>query len=382
MASLIKRGNTYYAQYSKGGKIRRRSLETTNLQVAKEKVRQLESALARRDEIPIPTKTLLPDILTDYVQHIRQHKTRNSVKSDLFYLRQAFGPVIEELKTPIAKQDDATNRIDYRYLEDIQTEDVARLIATQVQRRGLKPKSANRYREVLHTLFSWAMNQRGVKMPGDRNPVTKVARYKEKAPEIVFLTLEQIDRQLEALAGNPLIQTMVAVYIYAGLRREEVLWLTRADVDLKSGPYGMLRVCAKTVHGEHWEPKTKRNRVVPISRSLRQYLDRYEQRIVPGHLYFPSSQGRRWDADNFSRALRNANHAAGLRWSCAHYRHTFASHLAMRGLSLYQIAALLGNSPDICRRHYAALVIEKFSDCVDFATINRRTPTGLESLQL
>ncbi len=35
------------------------------------------------------------------------------------------------------------------------------------------------------------------------------------------------------------------------------------DVDLTAGVHGVIRVHAKTVDGEFWEPKTKRNRAVP-----------------------------------------------------------------------------------------------------------------------
>jgi len=48
------------------------------------------------------------------------------------------------------------------------------------------------------------------------------------------------------------------------------------------------------------------------------------------------------------------------------FRHTFGSHLAQKGESLYKIAELMGNSPDICRRHYAALIPEKMHDVVEF----------------
>ena len=45
MASLIKRGTTYYAQYMVGQKAKRISLDTSSVQLAKEKLRQLESSL-------------------------------------------------------------------------------------------------------------------------------------------------------------------------------------------------------------------------------------------------------------------------------------------------------------------------------------------------
>ena len=51
----------------------------------------------------------------------------------------------------------------------------------------------------------------------------KVERYKERAPEIRYLTLAQIDEQLRVLRFKLQLQTMVAILIYAGLRREELL---------------------------------------------------------------------------------------------------------------------------------------------------------------
>ncbi len=40
--------------------------------------------------------------------------------------------------------------------------------------------------------------------------------------------------------------------------------------------------------------------------------------------------------------------------------------MAQKGESLYKIAQLMGNSPNICRRHYAALVSEEMQDTVEF----------------
>jgi integrase len=101
-----------------------------------------------------------------------------------------------------------------------------------VKSRGLAPKTANRYREILTRLFNWAMTQNGVRMPKDKNPAAAVERYKEHAPNISFLTLKQVDEQLDALADKPKMQAMVAVLIFAGLRREELLWLLEIVVQI------------------------------------------------------------------------------------------------------------------------------------------------------
>jgi integrase len=157
--------------------------------------------------------------------------------------------------------------------ETITTAQIVEFVSGQVARRGLAPKTANRYREILTRLFNWAVEQKGVRLPGDRNPASKVERYRESAPNIRFLTLKQIDVQLDALANDLKLQTMVATLIFGGLRREELLWLTHDDLDLNAGKYGMIRVRAKEIGGEAWEPKTKRNRAVPVSSRLRHFLD-------------------------------------------------------------------------------------------------------------
>jgi integrase len=388
MASLVKRNTIYYVQWRVGKKLKRKGLGTSSSQIAKEKLRQFESSQYRGEDSPLPTKTPLADIVSRYVEHIRIIKTEKSSQTDVYYLRQMFGPVCPGLvvnsrkrsvrtlkKPPIEGQDRRfkMSTIEVNCLEDIMTADISNFINSHVKSRGLAPKTANRYREIINRIFNWAINEQGIKMPGNINPVSKVARYKEHAPKIRFLTLKQIDEQLEVLKDKPTLQTMVAVYIYAGLRREELLWLQLDDINLKAGTYGMIRIQAKTVDGEFWEPKTKVNRAVPISSSLRAYLDKYSPRPSHGRWFFPSPKGfKRYDVDNFSRDLREENKKAGLKWTCLDFRHTFGSQLAMKGESLYKISTLMGNSPEICRRHYAALIPETMVNSVEFEGNDRR----------
>jgi integrase len=78
---------------------------------------------------------------------------------------------------------------------------------------------------------------------------------------------------------------MVAMLIFAGLRREELLWLTKKDVDLKKR---IIYVRANKINQEEWQPKTRRsNRAVLISNTLHHYLDSY---VAPTDTvwYFPS----------------------------------------------------------------------------------------------
>jgi integrase len=375
MASLKKRGNSYYAQYYLNGKQKRLNLDTSSLQVAKEKVRKIESAFYRGDDIPLPTKTPISQVVTDYIEYMRTRKTARSVERDTYYLRETFGPICPALTLKNSKisakgkkrpTHHAPQYIEAICFEQITTADISSFIATRVRRQSLAPKTANRYREILTRLFNWAMEQNGIRITRDKNPAAKVERYRERAPDISFLSLEEIDQQFIALGNYPDLQVMVAVYIYAGLRREELCWLQESDVDFSAGVHGMIRVRAKTVNGASWEPKTKVNRVVPISSKLKIYLEKYLTSGVEGGWYFSTPKGKRWDPDNLSRYLRKANEEASLEWNCLDFRHTFGSQLAMKGESLYKISNLMGNSPEICRRHYAALIPDSLIETVEF----------------
>lgn len=402
MASLTKINNTYYLRYRVGKKPKKVSLRTTSLQIAKEKKRQFESAQLRGNDNPLPTRTPIPTVLTDYVQHIRATKSPKSAQNDIYYLREMFGPCCEALtitsrsasaktrKKPSKSKIDGRKNlpiIEAACFEAISTAQIADFIGFKVRDQGLKPKTANHYRSILRRVFNWADQERGIKLPGGINPASRVRPYKEQAPQIRYLTLNQIEEQLHTLRFKPQLQTMVAMLIYAGLRREELLWLTLDDVSFsrRQGGHGLIHIRAKTIDGRSWQPKTAENRSVPISRSLREYLARYTPLKTShpseqawnhsggGGWFFPSpgsrwedSAGGWWDPDNFSRDLREANKDAGLQWSCLDYRHTFGSQLAQNGVSLYKISKLMGNSPEICRRHYASLVPEAMYGEVEF----------------
>lgn len=377
MASLYKRRKKYWVSYVLDGRLVQKSLKTGDLRVARDKVRQIEYDLAVGNLHGV-TRLPLPTILQAFCRHLMATRTYKSWKNDLSRLRVVFGPVCEALKpgtpgvrrrlgSPKATPDRYAGRhVQAKLLEDVTPQVLNRFITERIEQDSWKAKTANLTRLVLHRLFAYAIKHDGFVSRDRRypNPAAGVERFKEPAPDIRFLDLAQIDQQLETVRDHPTIHAMVATYIYAGLRRGEAIWLTHEDVDLDKR---LLRVRAKTVDGESWQPKTKRNRVVPISDALLAILTAY----LPSHVcgwFFPSPTGKRWNEDNFSQDLAAINRQQGLRWTCLDYRHTFGSHLAQKGESLYKIAELMGNSPEICRKHYAALLPHEMREEVEFGT--------------
>ena len=133
MAWIADRNGVYYLFWREGKRKRMRSLRTGSVQIAKQKLRQFESAQFQGDPCPLPTKTPIGELLSEYIDNMRTHKTYRSVRVDVFYLRETFGPVCTELAQHSRRNKEARNRIDVGHLEQVSTEDVSRFLSTQVQ---------------------------------------------------------------------------------------------------------------------------------------------------------------------------------------------------------------------------------------------------------
>ncbi len=245
MASIFRKpgGEIWWATYYHDGKRIRHSLRTRDERVARRKLKKLEGDLVT-GELERKTNTPLCPFLEQFCAQLATVRTRKSYKNDVSYLRTFFGPVCDALEPgstvnhrfrgqTLAKGPDRLKHrhVHVRTLEELTPRKIDDFIATRIREDGISPKTANRSREVLHVMFNYAIRQHGFRSPDRRfpNPVDAVPRRREDDPHIRFLSLTEIGGQLEILKDHSVIQAMVAMYIYAGLRREEVLWLIAAD---------------------------------------------------------------------------------------------------------------------------------------------------------
>ena len=375
MAHLYQRGKKkiWYAKFYRNGSQILKSLKTCNFRIAREKAKILEAGLDLDDydngftaSVNNTPSSRIPisEAIEEFCQHLRDIQTKNSYDSEVSRLRKMFGPLCPSLEYTIRPRNREKPLIVVDYLHELGTSVIRKYFQSQ-RRSKISASTEVRNRAILHKLFEWAFIHYGFRSTEDPrypNPVDMIKRPALKAPEIRSLENGDIKKQLNALKEQPQLQAMVAVCIYAGLRREEVVWLMSNDIDLKRR---LVYVRAKTIHGIFWQPKTKKNRAVPISNDLQEIL----KACQPGDenvWYFPSSSGNRWHPDTFSHHLARMNKSAGLDWTCLDFRHTFGTQLAKRGISLYKISELMGNSPEICRRHYAAIHTEYMHKDVEF----------------
>jgi len=105
-STIKKRGKVFYLRFSENGVRKRISLHTDVLEIAKERQRQFDSAPARGEANVFPTKTPLAHAVPAYVSHMKATRTRHGYTADLSYLRNAFGPACDALKSKETSQHD------------------------------------------------------------------------------------------------------------------------------------------------------------------------------------------------------------------------------------------------------------------------------------
>ena len=267
------------------------------------------------------------------------------------------------------------------YLDEITHSQVSMFLTPLIQTRKIGKKTYNDYRAAIHNVFQYAIERYDyVYREAHPNPVSLVRRFGENEidrSEIRWLNTAQIREQLRVVASDAQLYAMVACYIYAGLRRAEIMWLRCRDVDLDAKvPMILVRRRGKLRGDGGWQPKTKKDRGVPLSKKLRRILRNYmTYRLThfpeprrSAEWFFPAPKGGRWNPDDFyARNFKAAQKKAGLNWTLLDLRHTFGSQLAKKGESLYKISTLMGNTPAVCRKHYAALIASDMQDTVEFA---------------
>jgi integrase len=160
--------------------------------------------------------------------------------------------------------------------------------------------------------------------------------------------------------ADPRWRTMVLVGLKTGLRHGELLALRWQDIDLVAGRL----IVRRALSGKKVEsPKNNRTREVPLSDEAIRALKAH--RHLKSELVFPNDAGQMLTRCACRWPLWSACKRAGLRLIGWHtLRHTFASHLVMRGAPLKAVQELLGHADITMTMRYAHLSPDARRDAV------------------
>jgi integrase len=192
------------------------------------------------------------------------------------------------------------------------------------------------------------------------NPARKVSPLKEDLGRLPrAMTKDEIRALLKAsrtfpeLLGGQAYAVMM-LYLYTGMRREELLNQLWADVDLERR---QILIQSSEDGEEGWIVKTRSARVVGIARKLVPVIKQLEERGA----YLIGTDEPLCEPRSMSRAFDLIVARAGLPESLSLHmlRHTYATHLLMQGEDLRRVQYLMGHARISTTARYLHLIPKK-----------------------
>ncbi|WP_044890320.1 tyrosine-type recombinase/integrase [Myxococcus hansupus] len=214
--------------------------------------------------------------------------------------------------------------------------------------KALSLKTINNVLTVLSKLLGVAVEQHVIAQA----PRVKLFGNVPK-PTFDFLSFEEAERVVDM--AEPEWKPVLLVAIKTGLRQGEIIGLQWHDVDMKRG---LLHVRRAIWRGVTDIPKGGRERTVELPASVVDALKAH--RHLRGAYVFCLDDGKPLTAHRMERPLQRSLRRAGITREVGiigwhDLRHTYGSHLAMRGIPLKVIQELMGHATIDMTERYAHL---------------------------
>jgi integrase len=225
-------------------------------------------------------------------------------------------------------------------IEQVSTRDIDRYKSQRIEK--VSPATLNIeircFRAFFNRLRRWEILS--------KNPCDGVSQIRIPDQLPPFFTFEQI-KKIQDNTTEDWLYRVVTFAAMTGARLGEILNLSWEDIDVEN------RVCVIRSNGS-FRVKSGKARTIPLNETVYEMIMRSSHREG---LVFPGKRGQKVRPNYVSRKFREIVRAAGLDKKLHFHslRHTFASLLVKRGVSLYQVQKLLGHSSPRVTEVYAHL---------------------------
>jgi integrase len=257
-----------------------------------------------------------------------------------------------------------------RKLDAIKNEDVQRLKASLEVK---SPKTVNNVLAVLSVMLKRAVEWELI----ERMPCT-VKLLRVQQGRAAFHDVDEYDRLVEA-ARSIDIRTLLVVLLGgdAGLRCGEIIGLEWGDVDLVKR---QLCVRQSDWNGQLGTPKSGRLRYVPLTQRLTAAL--VEHRHLRSKRVLCQTDGSPFTRQIVQNRMNQVAKRANVRKGVHILRHTFCSHLSMRGAPARAIQELAGHADLTMTQRYMHLSPAALADAIrllDRSGAKEKFGDGLET---
>ncbi len=196
----------------------------------------------------------------------------------------------------------------------------------------------------------------------DNNPFKGVKSPKQVTSFPIFITIEELNLILH-YTKHQLLKDLFITAFYSGMRLGELVNMNWAWIDLNEK-----LITIKNLNG--FMSKSKRERVIPVHPKIQELLTHRFSNFNQTEFVFFRNERIKLNEDFVSKQFKKSVRLAGLSDDIHFHtlRHSFASNLVQKGVSLYIVKELLGHSSIITTQIYSHLNNDSLSEAVKLLT--------------
>jgi len=205
-----------------------------------------------------------------------------------------------------------------------------------------KPTTINIELRALKSMFQTAVNWNLL----DKNPLKGIQMLRVPNAYPNYLSVEQVNLLIDT-AATDWLKCIIRFGFFTGMRRNEIINLKWEDVNLTE-KYLIVR------NNDDFQTKSKKDRVIPISIQL---IDMLNKLPKVSEYVFVNSNKMQLYPNYVTQCFRDLIKDCGFKKGISFHtlRHSFASMLVSKGVSLYVVKELLGHSDFATTQIYAHL---------------------------
>lgn len=324
MSRVFRRADAWWIDFNDADGIRHRQKIGPVKRVAQEVLNDVLAKITREERLGVVTESSISfaDYATEWLKTLRSDLKPRTV--------ERWRGIVNGHLIPFFRGS----------LRAVNVEAAEAYIAKRVAAEA-SPSSINREMTVLKQMISRAVSKKLLSTDRFRTAqgklIDSLRPLKEPPGRTRYLSLEEIDLLLATCDRKPYLRAFILIAINTGMRRGEILGLTRQSIDLRN------RTVTLT------ETKNGEARHVYLNDAAFAALESLPRRM--DGRYFPPTTPNQMSVQ-YARACRRA----GIEDCRLHdSRHTFASHQAMAGVQSRGLQTLLGHKDPRMTQRYSHL---------------------------
>lgn len=345
---LFKRGKIYQLQYFDEIENRIKRI-STQCRMKSDALKFLTGFQAKLNSTPKIKHISLNQFAVEYEQYVKLNLSRRylgDVKTTFSKMKESFGNI------PL-------NKISSYQLEQF-------ISAKYLESKFAAKHHYNNLRSAFNKAIQWGYLT--------HSPISKIKAPKVPKNNPSFLN----EMELQLILKEENNETLKLIYLFAfntGMRVSEIAFLKWNQILMDERNI-------RVMNTEEFTTKGKRERIIPMNDNVYNILSNIKPKVynIQKAQYVFTKKGLRFNSDYISKSFTKAVTATAKKSeidSSIHFhdlRHSFASNLAQRGVSLYVIKELLGHTDIQTTMIYSHLKPENLRNAVGLlsSTINNQ----------